>query len=606
MAASSNLRNFRKLLTEILETEKTYVKNLEILSVRYLDPLSTVTFVTSLEIRQLSENLQEILRVQRLFLQSLKDEISKHSHVFTCDDPDGLGTMATAVSKVFLSYAEEFKIYSSFCALYSKVQDILNSEENDPLRNFLESQNETKEHCNSLESFIIQPVQRVLKYPLLLKQMASLSEEGSTEHRFICEALAVMERVTKHINAMQRLSAEFSDSFRCLSSQDLGVRDLWAERPDLDHPADNIPVIKSGYGVKEGGKMKSWKRRFFVLNEYGLFYYVSEESSEPLRFIPRNDMKHAKASTVNRHNGGLYGMFELYTEDRTYFVECESPADVQPWIRAIRRIIPRNRKKMTVRNTRDSIFYTSAGSLKTYKSGYCVKQGGKWKSWLSRYFVVNEDGIMYFSSEQSIEALGVIMKDQIQGVQEISASQMDRENVFEIITCCRTYYVQCESHGDLCEWVTAIRRLLPTPKIKLNVGDIRTHGVVDWYNIRDIVGSRTHPCNTTTSVFVFQTAVAIISRKNEQVPRDKVPVCSNGSSASCVPDLFRSLIPGDDITLEIGSDVSKDRYLWSITQSHVDGLPERTYLFASRSEELRSKFVSAIQEVLFSNSETKL
>ena len=35
------------------------------------------------------------------------------------------------------------------------------------------------------------------------------------------------------------------------------------------------------------------------------------------------------------------------------------------------------RKKMTVRNTRDSIFYTSAGSLKTYKSGYCVKQGGK-------------------------------------------------------------------------------------------------------------------------------------------------------------------------------------------------------------------------------------
>ena len=50
-----------------------------------------MTFVTSLEIRQLSENLQEILRVQRLFLQSLKDEISKHSHVFTSDDPDGLG-----------------------------------------------------------------------------------------------------------------------------------------------------------------------------------------------------------------------------------------------------------------------------------------------------------------------------------------------------------------------------------------------------------------------------------------------------------------------------------------------------------------------------------
>lgn len=32
-----------------------------------------------------------------------------------------------AVGGVFLIYAEQFKIYSSFCALYSKVKDILNA-----------------------------------------------------------------------------------------------------------------------------------------------------------------------------------------------------------------------------------------------------------------------------------------------------------------------------------------------------------------------------------------------------------------------------------------------------------------------------------------------
>lgn len=67
-----------------------------------------------------------------------------------------------------------------FCGFLSPIG------ENEPLRHFLESKNETKEHCNSLESFIIQPIQRILKYPLFLRQMAGLTLENSEEHRHIC------------------------------------------------------------------------------------------------------------------------------------------------------------------------------------------------------------------------------------------------------------------------------------------------------------------------------------------------------------------------------------------------------------------------------------
>lgn len=65
-----------------------YSKNLEVLSSRYLDPLSTVTFLTTLEITQLSESLREILKVQRSFLKRLERMIEEHSKVFSSERED--------------------------------------------------------------------------------------------------------------------------------------------------------------------------------------------------------------------------------------------------------------------------------------------------------------------------------------------------------------------------------------------------------------------------------------------------------------------------------------------------------------------------------------
>ncbi|XP_048767210.2 protein still life, isoforms C/SIF type 2-like isoform X2 [Ostrea edulis] len=585
----STTRNLRKLLTEILETERTYVKNIDILAVRYLRPLSTETFLTTMEIQQLSASLQEILNVQRDFLQSLESVMAKHRDVYTSEDSRIVRSTIFAVGGVFLIYAEQFKIYSSFCALYSKVKDILNAEGNDQLRHFLDDQNETKEHSHSLESFIIQPVQRILKYPLFLKQLSVLTDEGSDEHHHICKACDEMQGLANHINDMQKLNAEFGASFRQLSSEDPSIRDFYSERPHRSHAANNIPVIKSGFCTKEGAKMKSWKRRFFVLNEYGLFYYVSNESTEPLNHIPRNEMQHVRASTVNKRTGGLFGMFELHTENRTYFIESDTPDEVHLWIQSIKLILPQKRRQTTMLNQRDSIFYTPAGYLSTIKSGYCTKQGGKWKSWLSRYFVVNEDGITYFTSEQSVEALKVIPKRDVRGVQEISGSQFGRENVFEIHTCCRTFYIQCESHEDLCEWVSAIRRILPHPKIQLNVGELITHGAVEWCNITEIIGRNTHASGVISSLFVFRSGLVIICRHKNS---DEEKAGDRGEL-----DIFRSLVPAGDISLDVSTEDSDFRYPWSITQPSIDCLPKRTYKFCNSSIETRSRFVTAIREI---------
>jgi T-lymphoma invasion and metastasis-inducing protein 1 len=55
-------------------------------------------------------------------------------------------------------------------------------EENNPkLEQFLIARNPKQQHSSSLESYLIKPIQRILKYPLLLKQLLNFVGEDTEE-----------------------------------------------------------------------------------------------------------------------------------------------------------------------------------------------------------------------------------------------------------------------------------------------------------------------------------------------------------------------------------------------------------------------------------------
>ncbi|XP_055280459.1 pleckstrin homology domain-containing family A member 1 isoform X4 [Moschus berezovskii] len=77
------------------------------------------------------------------------------------------------------------------------------------------------------------------------------------------------------------------------------------------------------------------------------------------------------------------------------------------------------------------------------KAGYCVKQGAVMKNWKRRYFQLDENTIGYFKSELEKEPLRVIPLKEVHKVQECKQSDiMMRDNLFEIVTSSRTFYVQ--------------------------------------------------------------------------------------------------------------------------------------------------------------------
>ncbi|XP_040293975.1 pleckstrin homology domain-containing family A member 1 isoform X2 [Bufo bufo] len=91
------------------------------------------------------------------------------------------------------------------------------------------------------------------------------------------------------------------------------------------------------------------------------------------------------------------------------------------------------------------------------KAGYCVKQGAVMKTWKRRFFLLDENTIGYFKSDMDRDPLRMIQLREVQKVQECKQSDiMMRDNLFEIVTTSRTFYVQTDSPEEMHSWIRAI------------------------------------------------------------------------------------------------------------------------------------------------------
>ncbi|XP_055471965.1 rho guanine nucleotide exchange factor TIAM2 [Psammomys obesus] len=220
----SDADRLRKVIQELVDTEKSYVKDLSCLFELYLEPLQNETFLTQDEMESLFGSLPEMLEFQKVFLETLEDGISASSDFNVLETPSQFRKLLFSLGGSFLYYADHFKLYSGFCASHSKVQKVLERAKTDKaFKAFLDARNPTKQHSSTLESYLIKPVQRVLKYPLLLRELVSLTDHESEEHYHLTEALKAMEKVASHINEMQKIYEDYGTVFDQLVAEQSGT-----------------------------------------------------------------------------------------------------------------------------------------------------------------------------------------------------------------------------------------------------------------------------------------------------------------------------------------------------------------------------------------------
>ncbi|XP_016386021.1 T-lymphoma invasion and metastasis-inducing protein 1-like [Sinocyclocheilus rhinocerous] len=219
----SDADKLRKVICELVETERTYVKDLNYLIGRYLTPLQKESFLTQDELDVLFGNLPEMLEFQVEFLKTLEDGTRLVPDLEKLERVEEFKKILFSLGGSFLYYADRFKIYSAFCASHTKVPKVLVKAKTDAaFKAFLDERNPKQQHSSTLESYLIKPIQRVLKYPLLLRELHSLTDPDSEEHYHLNIAMKAMNTVASHINEMQKIHEEFGAVFDLLISEHAG------------------------------------------------------------------------------------------------------------------------------------------------------------------------------------------------------------------------------------------------------------------------------------------------------------------------------------------------------------------------------------------------
>ncbi|XP_074547599.1 rho guanine nucleotide exchange factor TIAM2 isoform X2 [Halichoeres trimaculatus] len=289
MSATERLR---KVIQELVDTEKSYVKDLACLFEIYLKPLQNETFLTLDEMESLFGSLPEMLNFQRVFLQTLEERIASSPDFSTLETPSQFKKLLFSLGGSFLYYADHFKLYSGFCANHIKVQKVLERAKTDQaFKEFLDARNPTKQHSSTLESYLIKPVQRVLKYPLLLKELVSLTDADSEEHYHLTEALKAMEKVASHINEMQKIYEDYGSVFDQLVAEQTG-HDKEVTEISMGEFLMHSPTIWLNPHPSLGRMRKDPEMTVFVFKKAVILVYRENNKLKKKMPNPRSALSH--------------------------------------------------------------------------------------------------------------------------------------------------------------------------------------------------------------------------------------------------------------------------------------------------------------------------
>ncbi|KAF8149558.1 rho guanine nucleotide exchange factor scd1 [Crassisporium funariophilum] len=174
------------VIKEILDTERKYVQDLEHMQ-KYSGALAQSNLMDQDTIHLLFPNLNKLLNFQRKFLIRLESTAE-------------LAWKDQRWGQHFLENEDEFIVYEPYCANYINAMDIMLANEQNlvPLDHLIKFKGE-------LPGMLIKPIQRICKYPLLLKELLKpCTPEFYPHYDELKRGQEATKRIADKINEAQR------------------------------------------------------------------------------------------------------------------------------------------------------------------------------------------------------------------------------------------------------------------------------------------------------------------------------------------------------------------------------------------------------------------
>ncbi|XP_048194446.1 dynamin-binding protein isoform X2 [Perognathus longimembris pacificus] len=183
-----------KVVEELLQTERDYIRDLEMCVERIMVPLQQAQ-IPNIDFEGLFGNMQMVIKVSKQLLEALE--------------------ISDAVGPVFLDHRDELEgAYRVYCQNHDEAISLLEIYEKDEKiqKHLQDSLADLKSLYNewgctnyiNLGSFLIKPVQRVMRYPLLLMELLNSTPDSHPDKVPLTSAVLAVKEINVNINEYKR------------------------------------------------------------------------------------------------------------------------------------------------------------------------------------------------------------------------------------------------------------------------------------------------------------------------------------------------------------------------------------------------------------------
>ncbi|KAK7205437.1 hypothetical protein BZA70DRAFT_267277 [Myxozyma melibiosi] len=216
-SSAESKRSYKRvrLIRELIDTEQAYLQDLDVLDKYYRQSASGRSFFSKDDIKVIFGNLSAVIDFTSIFSVSLRTAASVvySSKSQDSDSVDGsaLDERDSFIGETFLQAIPQLEqVYTAYIhnqqLAVNRLHKITSSSSSSYHRweDSCRKASSSKTNAWSLESLLVKPVQRLLKYPMLLKSLAELTPSSHPDKQALIQAAESIASCADRINEQSR------------------------------------------------------------------------------------------------------------------------------------------------------------------------------------------------------------------------------------------------------------------------------------------------------------------------------------------------------------------------------------------------------------------
>uniref|UniRef100_A0A8C4NQ22 FYVE, RhoGEF and PH domain containing 4a n=1 Tax=Dicentrarchus labrax TaxID=13489 RepID=A0A8C4NQ22_DICLA len=316
-SSETNEQKLFKIASELLHTEKAYVARLNLLDQVFCAKLMEEANKGTFPVDVVKNIFSNISSIHAFHSQFLLPDLEKRM---------GEWASTPRIGDILQKLTPFLKMYAEYVKNFDKAMELLKQwTDRSPQFKAIIQEIQSQEVCGflTLQHHMLEPVQRVPRYEMLLKDYLKKLPQDDSDRRDAEKSLEIIATAATHSNSAIRKS----DNLKKL----MEIYEMLGEEEDIVNPSNEF--IKEGHILKLAARNTSAMERYLFLFNNMLLYCVPKFSLGGAKYTVRTRIGIDGMKVLETTNEDYPHTFQVSGKERTLELQASSEQDKADWIK---------------------------------------------------------------------------------------------------------------------------------------------------------------------------------------------------------------------------------------------------------------------------------